>query len=368
MNQPDETVVVTTSPMPNANPSPTPNQGNESPSTGISAPTQVPTAPMTFATNLPDMQASTSSDIPVVATQPIIDSQLPGKPDISPTSIAPTPVTVDVPSVEATPEPIKTIPLSAQENSDGLPMIEAKPVEMPQASVLPPLPPISAPISQAMPDDPKVSAPSMPVASDAEVTPASEIPSIEPQLGSATSPNLPIEPVTPVGMPNPSLPPLGEKPSLQPPVHEPMDPIVIEAKPPVNPEPLPAPLTPPTIKTTPSPVLSNPSSSQVTAPINVAMSSPQVEPLNKPAGIASPVLVKGAGKYQIRVINEKCIGAASCVAVAPKAFKLNEQQIAEVLASASEESDENLLLSAQSCPTMAIEIIDSETGKKVWPR
>ncbi len=368
MNQLDETVVVTTSPMPNSTtPSPS-DQTSEVPAAGISAPTQVPTAPMTFTTNLPDMQASTPSDIPVVEPQPISDSQSPSQPDISPTSISPTPVTVDAPSVEVTPEPIKTIPLPAQENSDELPIVETKPVEMPQASSFPPLPPLSAPISNSVPDVSEVSAPSVTTSSVNEATPASEIPSFEPQQVLATSPNLPIEPITPVGMSNPSLPPLGEKPSLQSPVQQPMDPIVIEAKPLVNPEPLPAPLTPPTIKTSPSPVLSNPSSSQVTTPINVTMSSPQVEPLNKPVGQAAPVLVKGAGKYQIRVINEKCIGAASCVAVAPKAFKLNEQQIAEVLASASEESDENLLLSAQSCPTMAIEIIDSETGKKVWPR
>jgi ferredoxin len=149
----------------------------------------------------------------------------------------------------------------------------------------------------------------------------------------------------------------------------PIDPVVIDTKPQDTPEPLPTPLTPPTIKTSPSPVIeTTPPANQVAAPVNVAMSSPTSEVAQNTSAQSTPALVKGAGKYQVRVINEKCIGAASCVAVAPKAFKLNEQQIAEVLASASEESDENLLLSAQSCPTMAIEIIDSETGKKVWPR
>jgi ferredoxin len=77
---------------------------------------------------------------------------------------------------------------------------------------------------------------------------------------------------------------------------------------------------------------------------------------------------KGSGKYQVRVIADKCIGAASCVAVAPKAFKLDDKQIAEVLASVGEETDDNLLLSAQSCPTLAIEVIDTESGEKVWPK
>ena len=77
---------------------------------------------------------------------------------------------------------------------------------------------------------------------------------------------------------------------------------------------------------------------------------------------------KGAGKYQVKVIGNKCIGAASCVAVAPKAFRLNDQQIAEILDTVAEENDENLLLAAQSCPVMAIEVVDTETGEKVWPK
>jgi ferredoxin len=77
---------------------------------------------------------------------------------------------------------------------------------------------------------------------------------------------------------------------------------------------------------------------------------------------------QGAGRYKVKVIANKCIGAASCVAVAPKAFKLNDQQIAEVLATVNQETDENLLLSAQSCPTLAIEVIDTQTGEKVWPK
>lgn len=72
------------------------------------------------------------------------------------------------------------------------------------------------------------------------------------------------------------------------------------------------------------------------------------------------------GKYQVRVINDKCIGAASCVAIAPQLFKLNEQNIAEVIS--QNDTDDNKLLSAQSCPTSAIEVIDTTTGEVVWPK
>lgn len=72
------------------------------------------------------------------------------------------------------------------------------------------------------------------------------------------------------------------------------------------------------------------------------------------------------GKYTIKVINEKCIGAASCVAIAPGTFKLNEQNIAEIISQTGDEPDMQVL-AAQSCPTAAIVIVDNETGQQVWP-
>lgn len=72
------------------------------------------------------------------------------------------------------------------------------------------------------------------------------------------------------------------------------------------------------------------------------------------------------GKYLVKVINNKCIGAASCVALAPGTFRLNEQDIAEVITQGGD-SDEMILLGAQSCPTAAIIVTDTTTGKQVWP-
>lgn len=70
--------------------------------------------------------------------------------------------------------------------------------------------------------------------------------------------------------------------------------------------------------------------------------------------------------YKVVVIPSKCIGAASCVAIAPKTFKLNQQNIADVLPG-EHEDDQTVLLAAQSCPTAAVEVYD-ESGKKLWPR
>ena len=74
------------------------------------------------------------------------------------------------------------------------------------------------------------------------------------------------------------------------------------------------------------------------------------------------------GRYQVRVIPEKCISAGSCVAVAMKTFALDKKGIAYVLATADEDNDDDKLLAAQSCPTGAIEVIDTVTGEKIWPR
>lgn len=72
------------------------------------------------------------------------------------------------------------------------------------------------------------------------------------------------------------------------------------------------------------------------------------------------------GKYKVEVINEKCIAAASCVAIAAQTFRLNEHNIAEVI-SQNGDPDDLKLLAAQSCPTAAIIVTDTETGQKVWP-
>lgn len=72
------------------------------------------------------------------------------------------------------------------------------------------------------------------------------------------------------------------------------------------------------------------------------------------------------GKYKVEVIREKCISAASCVAIAPAVFDLDEEQIAIIL-DQNGNDDETKLLAAQSCPTAAIIITNLETGEQVWP-
>ncbi len=85
-------------------------------------------------------------------------------------------------------------------------------------------------------------------------------------------------------------------------------------------------------------------------------------------------------KIRIRVDEDLCIGAASCVTVAPETFVLNDENKAIVLDKTGEDpvptyerwvevtDDEyqTILLAAQSCPTLAIFLYD-ESGTQLFP-
>jgi len=75
-----------------------------------------------------------------------------------------------------------------------------------------------------------------------------------------------------------------------------------------------------------------------------------------------------------------CIGAASCVVVAPEVFEMDDENKAVILLKGDKREqdettkdqlmtdldDETILLAAQSCPTQAI-ILEDEDGKRIFP-
>lgn len=73
------------------------------------------------------------------------------------------------------------------------------------------------------------------------------------------------------------------------------------------------------------------------------------------------------GDYKVVIIKNQCIGAASCVAVTPEVFRLNQQNIAEFV-SGGQTNLQNLLFGTQACPTQAIEVYHLKTGQKLWPK
>ena len=68
----------------------------------------------------------------------------------------------------------------------------------------------------------------------------------------------------------------------------------------------------------------------------------------------------------MRIDRDLCIGAATCVAIAPKAWELDNEAKAIILDTSDQETDETLLEAAKGCPVMAIFITD-ETGKQLYP-
>lgn len=85
-------------------------------------------------------------------------------------------------------------------------------------------------------------------------------------------------------------------------------------------------------------------------------------------------------KLTITVDPDLCIGAASCVTIAPETFQLNDENKAVVYDHGTEpggrvyrrvievttEEKENIILAAQSCPTLAI-ILTDEAGNQLFP-
>jgi len=71
-------------------------------------------------------------------------------------------------------------------------------------------------------------------------------------------------------------------------------------------------------------------------------------------------------KYRVEINREICIGAASCVAIAGKSFKLDEQNKV-LIVEGDWDSDDIIMAAAQSCPVFAIKIFDKETNKQIFP-
>jgi len=85
-------------------------------------------------------------------------------------------------------------------------------------------------------------------------------------------------------------------------------------------------------------------------------------------------------KITIKVDPDLCIGAASCVTIDSSTFELNEDNKAYVLdhsqapdgskyertIEVTEAEKENIILAAQSCPTLAVLVYD-EDGNQLYP-
>lgn len=83
-------------------------------------------------------------------------------------------------------------------------------------------------------------------------------------------------------------------------------------------------------------------------------------------GITDPTKNKLVRK--IVVDRQGCIGARSCVLVAPGAFQMDDQDLAYVPGDKSAyEDDKTLIMGAESCPVLAIHLYD-DNDKKIFPQ
>ena len=73
-----------------------------------------------------------------------------------------------------------------------------------------------------------------------------------------------------------------------------------------------------------------------------------------------------ARKVRVWVDQNACVGNAMCEAIAPKAFRLNDNRQSEV-ADPTADSVEKILEAAENCPVSAIFVEDAETGERLFP-
>ena len=79
-----------------------------------------------------------------------------------------------------------------------------------------------------------------------------------------------------------------------------------------------------------------------------------------------PKMVRKIRNWTMRIDRDLCIGAATCIALAPRAWALDDEAKAIILDTSEEETDNALLEAAKGCPVMAIFITD-ENGKQLYP-
>ena len=86
--------------------------------------------------------------------------------------------------------------------------------------------------------------------------------------------------------------------------------------------------------------------------------------LKNPASPSGPVTVRN---LKFHVDRDLCIGAATCVAIAPHTFLMDSEAKAVILETAEADSDDTIIDAARGCPTAAI-IVEDIQGNKIFPQ
>lgn len=71
--------------------------------------------------------------------------------------------------------------------------------------------------------------------------------------------------------------------------------------------------------------------------------------------------------WHVWVDRDLCIGAGSCIAIAPQTFALDDAGKAILLDTSTTDEKSVVLDAAQACPVAAIYIEEIKTGKRIFP-
>jgi ferredoxin len=72
-------------------------------------------------------------------------------------------------------------------------------------------------------------------------------------------------------------------------------------------------------------------------------------------------------KYQVIIDKSRCASNGGCAVSAALTFKQGEDRKVEII-DQDGNSDQEKLLTAEACPSMAIKIINTESGEILWPK
>ena len=75
---------------------------------------------------------------------------------------------------------------------------------------------------------------------------------------------------------------------------------------------------------------------------------------------------KDGKTIELKVDRSLCIGAATCVVLAPQAFELDNENKAVIKETAGEEDYQKIIEAAKGCPVLAI-IVKDKDGNQIFP-
>lgn len=88
------------------------------------------------------------------------------------------------------------------------------------------------------------------------------------------------------------------------------------------------------------------------------------QPLKDPANPSGPVTVRN---LKLVVDRDLCIGAATCIAIAPNTYNLDSEAKAIFLETLDQDPDDVIIDSARGCPVAAI-FVEDLNGNKIFPK